>query len=1386
MRPPEYFERIQCAASMLWDKLENDEQLAAPWWQLFRQVQSPRHVVSELLQNADDARATNARVKINNGKFIFSHNGEDFNEEQFTSLCRFGFSNKRTLHTIGFRGVGFKSTFSLGNEVHLVTPTLSVAFREQRFTEPVWMESSGTVNGHTEVRVAIKSQQVQQEMVKNLKEWRKSPASLLFFNNIRRLRFDEGEIRWVSQGSGPVEWSEWMSASNTPNDRYLIIRSLEAEFPEDALREIKDERMTRDEDVTFPPCRVEIVLGMEGGLFAVLPTGVTTQLPFACNAPFIQDPSRMNIKDPALSHTNMWLLQRAGKLAADTILDWLGRKSLSIEERCSGYGLLPDVDHGDRTTLEGRCGAIVEEIFEAEIKGAEFLITETGALESSGKCLAVPNVLLDVWSPSQVSAGFSSHNLPILSRHISDDNQKKLRKKGHVKNLNKVHVIETLMDKRLPRPRFWLHLLYLWDYISADVTAYRSKHDNMHVVPVRGKEILYAASEVIRPSEKRDIKSADWEFLTPYLLPLDLSWVQALQQWRNDDTNSDEFSGDQVHSALNVLQVLELDKATSINRIFSKVTDTFFQDPSPKIQDCVRLAHIAAKLEANVPGNFKFVKRDSKLRSTDSCPIVADIDGLLEKFVDKKWYRQNVLHEAYMQHSETCTNTEWRRWVRSTDSGLHSFVPLDQITSRIYSRYELTEDLRRRGFNGKPDFPYKRNVFRVTDWDFDSAHWEYWKLLAKDDDRFWATLMTFILEQPDSYWSDAASALVSQLANVYSCLVTQESLLPEWILRFRNLPCILDTCGKPHQPAEVFQLTPETKPLLDVKPFVREDLDTELTRPLLKLLGVRDNPTGPGQILERLQALARSKPLPLYVRKWCYSLDQLFDRCSTSDIQEIKTAFANDQLILTNQNEWANSDEVFLNSDIKGLQEAVLIHPLLQDLSLWRKIGVQERPTAEMEIEWLKGLPSGGKLNELQTRRVQQIMRAYPDRIWNETGHWLNLEGSWVPVGSLVYSLTPLSPSWNNLFQYVKERTADFQLLSFEICQNHPFLTLRTLAEAIEEKVQRQLDLPNSKEKSWLFALGTGLRRIVLDNSSQMERVRELAQRLSQTRWQVARGLKSVPYIDGTPVGTLRPNDVLWHKDLLYVREYSVAKLASLVPQEIAKPFKWKEITEAIKICYERDPIFIDEYLKDKFKLAPLVAEAELDSSSAPEVQSDTRKEQGTADLRRDGLPLGDVQVKESTMLTNEDNSDNKLSVSKIQRPSRPYRQSFIERFAQAHGFVLNETGNYGHTDGKSLRRTSGSTFQWELISAQGDILQYYWLKDHCIQREPLQLDVEIWHFCKDDPELYSLILTDVDDAPSLISGSQLVEMLEQKTLSLHPAKYRLKYNAESENTAVE
>lgn len=65
---PAYFEVVRGSAARRWVQLEQDPILAGPWHQLFKQVQSPRHVVSERLQNADDAGAiSEAHREATNG-----------------------------------------------------------------------------------------------------------------------------------------------------------------------------------------------------------------------------------------------------------------------------------------------------------------------------------------------------------------------------------------------------------------------------------------------------------------------------------------------------------------------------------------------------------------------------------------------------------------------------------------------------------------------------------------------------------------------------------------------------------------------------------------------------------------------------------------------------------------------------------------------------------------------------------------------------------------------------------------------------------------------------------------------------------------------------------------------------------------------------------------------------------------------------------------------------------------------------------------------------------------------------------------------------------------------------------------------------------------------
>lgn len=82
----------------------------------------------ELLQNADDAKATSFLVKKVCGYLVVANNGNAFTVNDFESICRSASSTKTRGSSIGYRGIGFKSVVGLAEVVHIVSGGLEATF----------------------------------------------------------------------------------------------------------------------------------------------------------------------------------------------------------------------------------------------------------------------------------------------------------------------------------------------------------------------------------------------------------------------------------------------------------------------------------------------------------------------------------------------------------------------------------------------------------------------------------------------------------------------------------------------------------------------------------------------------------------------------------------------------------------------------------------------------------------------------------------------------------------------------------------------------------------------------------------------------------------------------------------------------------------------------------------------------------------------------------------------------------------------------------------------------------------------------------------------------------------------------------------------------------
>src|SRR3546814_12969920 len=79
-----------------------------------------------------------------------------------------------------------------------------------------------------------------------------------------------------------------------------------------------------------------------------------------------------------------------------------------------------------------------------------------------------------------------------------------------------------------------------------------------------------------------------------------------------------------------------------------------------------------------------------------------------------------------------------------------------------------------------------------------------------------------------------------------------------------------------------------------------------------------------------------------------------------------------------------------------------------------------------------------------------------------------------------------------------------------------------------------------------------------------------------------------------------------------------------------------------------------------------------------------------------------------------------------------------MARCALAQGYKADGDDRFFHSDGSWIGRTSGARFPWERRVAAGGVLRHYYPKEHCLEREPLQIEADVWGLVDQKPDIYS------------------------------------------------
>ena len=82
------------------------------------------HFIYELLQNAEDAEATQALFILGQDRLVFEHDGRPFTETDVERITTIG-EGKQDEDKIGRFGFGFKAVFAYSETPHVYSPTYS-------------------------------------------------------------------------------------------------------------------------------------------------------------------------------------------------------------------------------------------------------------------------------------------------------------------------------------------------------------------------------------------------------------------------------------------------------------------------------------------------------------------------------------------------------------------------------------------------------------------------------------------------------------------------------------------------------------------------------------------------------------------------------------------------------------------------------------------------------------------------------------------------------------------------------------------------------------------------------------------------------------------------------------------------------------------------------------------------------------------------------------------------------------------------------------------------------------------------------------------------------------------------------------------------------------
>ena len=322
--------------------LMDDFAISNMWNSVIEKYSDQAHFIYELLQNANDAKATKSSFQLTKNGLYFKHNGtKNFwvsnpdNEKldqrnnklgDINAITAVAQSNKKDHSTIGKFGVGFKAVFQYTETPHIYDPNFQ--FKISKFIVPIKLDNDLIDRQKNETVFYFPFDKQETDENGNLKmpkeraysdildKLKKLVFPTLFLSNLQ-------EVIWQAENNELGEYSKKIIISNQQEDisyeRIELTQKVGEKHSKESLylfsRTINEQNLNYSigyfVDNNKPTSKQHFA-------FCFFPTKVNTNLNFIIHAPFLLTDSREGIKESE-AH-NIEMVDKLAKLSADSLL----------------------------------------------------------------------------------------------------------------------------------------------------------------------------------------------------------------------------------------------------------------------------------------------------------------------------------------------------------------------------------------------------------------------------------------------------------------------------------------------------------------------------------------------------------------------------------------------------------------------------------------------------------------------------------------------------------------------------------------------------------------------------------------------------------------------------------------------------------------------------------------------------------------------------------------------------------------------------------------------------------------------------------------------------------------------------------------------------------